>query len=306
MGGSGGSYFSKDDADGVIKQMRRAEEQTYNAEFESKVNGVIGEILSEYNDRDRDQTKQYLESIKKALEKEIDGTVDLLFAGSVSRHTYVDGLSDIDSLVILDNCDLADGSPEKARSYIAQRLTERFPNTPIKEGDLAVTISFNKMQIQVVPAVRCDNDLTISNSTGKRWSKVNPKRFAELLTKVNESNGGKLVPMIKIAKGINSKLPENQRLKSYHIESLAIKIFRDYPGKQTTKQMLKHFFAEASLHVLAPIKDRTGQTVHTDDYLGSFESGDRLLRSNALRRINRRMKNADISNSIAEWTDIIS
>lgn len=306
MGGTGGSYFSKQDAEGVIKQMRKAEEQTYNAEFESKVNGLISEILRDYNDRDTDQTKQHLESIKKALEKEIEGTVDLLFAGSVSRHTYVDGLSDIDSLVILDNCNLATESPEKAKNYIAQRLSERFPNTLVKEGDLAVTITFSKMQIQVVPAVRCDNDLTISNSTGKKWSKVNPKKFANLLTQVNESNNGKVVPVIKIVKGIISKLPENQRLKSYHVESLAIKIFRNYVGQQTPKQMLKHFFAEAALQVLAPIKDKTGQTVHTDDYLGSHDSGDRLLRSNALSRIHRKIKNADISGSISEWTEILN
>jgi hypothetical protein len=306
MGGSGGSYLSGSDARKVIDQIRNSDEQTENAALNADVSAYIADLLTDYNDRNVDQIQQHLESIKKALEKEVEGTIDLLFAGSVSRHTYVDGLSDVDALVILDNCDLANESPEAAKNYIYQRLQERFPNTFIKEGNLSVTVDFSNVQIQIVPAVKCNNAITISNNNGDNWSRIRPKEFAKALSKANEQNNGKLVPMIKMAKGINGKLPNNQQLTGYHIESLAIKIFKDYSGPKNTKQMLKHFFAEASTHVKYPIKDKTGQTVHTDDYLGAAESGDRILRSNALNRISKKMKNADNSGSLQEWKEILN
>ena len=139
MSGSGGSFFGSNDAKKAIEQIKKSEKQTQNAELDGRVSEYIVDLLKEYNDRDVEQIQQHLDSIKKALEKEIDGTVDLLFAGSISKHTFIDGLSDVDSLVILDNCNLATESPETAKAYLAQRLSERFPNTPVREGDLAVT-----------------------------------------------------------------------------------------------------------------------------------------------------------------------
>jgi hypothetical protein len=305
MGGSGG-YFTKKDAENVIKQIRKSEDKTQNVELDSQVSVFINDLLRSYNNRDAEQIQQHLESIKKALEKEIEGTIDLIFGGSISRHTYVDGFSDVDSLVILDSCELANETPSSAKEYMAQRLRERFPNTPITTGDLAVTVNFATAKVQLVPAVRCENDITISDGNGKKWLKIKPKEFSKALSNVNEQNSGKLVPMIKIAKGINSKLPVNQQLAGYHVESLAIEIFKNYDGAKNTKQMLRHFFNEASARVMKPIKDKTGQTIHVDDYLGIAESPERRLCSNALNRVSRKMKNADAFNSLQEWMDILN
>ncbi len=42
--------------------------------------------------------RERLEVLKSKLSKELDGTFDQFFGGSIAKHTYVDGLSDIDSL----------------------------------------------------------------------------------------------------------------------------------------------------------------------------------------------------------------
>jgi len=65
--------------------------------------------------------------------------------------------------------------------------------------------------------------------------------------------------------------------------------------------MLKHFFLEASSSVRQPIRDRTGQSVHVDDYLGSSNSLERRIISDAFARVHRRLKNADNAGSLAEW-----
>ena len=79
----------------------------------------------------------------------------MLNGGSVAKYTYVDGLSDIDSLIILDNCELTDKPPDEVKEYFAQKLKERFPKTEVEVGNLAVTVHFNDAEIQLLPALSC-------------------------------------------------------------------------------------------------------------------------------------------------------
>jgi hypothetical protein len=304
MSGGGGSYFDKDDAARAIKELRKAEQKTLDVQLDSAVAAEISDLLKEYNNR-KEEIPSHLASIQSALEKDIEGTIDLLYGGSISRNTSVDGLSDVDALIVVNNCELAESEPIEARTYIANRLRERFPRTEVKTGDLAVTVSFENVEVQLVPAVRCENSLKISNSAGDRWSDIKPDKFAKALTRANAGANMKLVPMIKIAKGINASLPENQRLKSYHLEALAIEVQKNYFGVISTKKLLQRFYAEAPTLVLKQIKDKTGQTIHVDEYLGPADSPQRRIVSNALGRIGRRMKNADLSNSLDQWKDIL-
>jgi hypothetical protein len=300
MGGGGGGYFSGDIGP-TLRNLRAAQLQTRDEEYEAETNTLLASYLSAFNDRDRDSISRRLEEIKKALEKELDGTVDLKMGGSVSKHTYVDGLSDIDSLVMLDSCELAERSPAEAKDYLAARLSERFPKTEVTEGRLAVTVRFKDMEIQLLPAVSCRDHVKIADETGERWSAIKPREFSSALTRVNQENGGKVVPVVKLAKGIISNLPEKHRISGYHAESLAVALFRTYEGPQQPKEMLKHFFSEGAKRLNEPIRDRTGQSVHVDDYLGETGSLDRRIVSDAFARIGRRMSNADASSSAEVW-----
>src|SRR5437879_7713289 len=102
MGGSGGGFFGgSTDADDLIRKGRDAEVKASNTEFDSEVSAEISSLHPQINNRDVEAVNTHLDGIKSALEKNIEGTIDLLFGGSVARHTYVDGLSDVDSLVLL-------------------------------------------------------------------------------------------------------------------------------------------------------------------------------------------------------------
>jgi hypothetical protein len=116
---------------------------------------------------------------------------------------------------------------------------------------------------------------------------------------------GKLVPSIKIAKSIMTSLPEKHRLTGYHIESLAIEIFRNYTGPKTTKSMVSYFFEHASEHVKYPIRDTSGQSVHVDEYLGNANSLGRRTIADALGRISRRIRNADGARSLERWKELL-
>ena len=121
MGGSGGGFFhgSRDSQKGdeLAKKIREAEANSRDNQFDSEISAIINDLLPEINDRDTDSIQIHLNEIRNALESEIDGYLSLRYGGSVSRHTYVDGLSDVDSLVILNNSELQDKTPEEVKDY---------------------------------------------------------------------------------------------------------------------------------------------------------------------------------------------
>lgn len=301
MGGSGGGGYFNGDAETVQRQWQVAREATESAEYQAEVNGFLGQLLTRFNDRNTEAIATHLAEIKRALDRDIDGTVDLRFGGSVAKHTYVDGLSDVDALVFLDNCELAERAPGLAKDYLADRLIERFPGTEIVEGGLAVTVKFADSDIQLLPAVTCRDRVQIPDAAGEEWAEINPRGFAGKLTEMNDRLGKKLVPVVKLAKALIGELPEQQRISGYHAEAIGIDAFRAYDGPLTPKAMLSHYFARASERVLDPISDVTGQSLHVDEYLGPRHTIERRIVSDAFARIARRMERADRSGRTEEW-----
>lgn len=306
MGGSGGSGFFRTgvDIDSLQRQRRAAEEHTKDETYEQELAGRINELLVQYNDRDVDKIGTYLETIREALEEDIEGTIDLRFGGSVDKHTYVDGLSDIDCLVLLKDPGLESLSPKEVLDYFKSKLEDRLKNVEsIMIGGLATTIRYEDgTEIQLLPAIRKGTGYVISTTGGERWSSIiRPKKFAEALTKVNQELGGKVVPTIKLVKAALADLPQRYELTGYHIESLAIEVYKTYQGPRTTKRMLEYFFDKAQDLVLKHVKDKTGQSLNVDDYLGPENSTSRQAVSTEMNRISRRMKNANAARLSSEW-----
>ena len=249
MGGSGGGFFyeSSSPPENISKKVRDQEERSQNNAFETEVNNILRSLLSEVNSRDVDQIQKHLDTIENAIHSEIEGFIDLKYAGSVSKHTYVDGLSDIDSLAIINNSELAKHKPEDVKNYFYDMLKKRLPNSNIKVGNLAVTIKFTTgTEIQILPVIKDKNGIKIQSSRRENeWSHViNPDKFAKVLRYTNIKMSGKLIPVIKIAKSIISTFPESRKIAGYHAEALAIEIFHNYQGPKTPKAMLKHYFTE--------------------------------------------------------------
>jgi len=307
MGGGGGYPGSSDN---YKEQLRQSKDVSEDVSFESDVNGMISDRLKSYNDRDSDQYKTHLDDIKGIIETRFAGAVKLRFGGSVSKHTYVDGLSDADILMLINNSELADYPPDKILSYVKRELSGRLHNVEeIKTGSMAVTIKFRDgCEIQLIPAVSTSTGYKVPKKDSNEWSKVvHPDRFAQKLTEVNQSCGGKVIPVIKLTKGVIASLPEDQRLTGYHVESLAIEVFKRYPTDMpnTPRVMLKYFFEQASKRVTTPITDSSGQSVHTDDSLGATNSPDRLRAQKTRQRIHTSMQNADNLRSRDAWDKIL-
>lgn len=306
MSGSGGhGPFDVRDRtpEKLAELVRKAEQKTSTEEFEAELSGILSDLLAEYNNRDVSLARERLDRIKQVLEDSIEGGLDQLYGGSVAKHTYVDGLSDIDSLLIINGTDLEGEKVSTVLDRLTGTLQQRLAGqADVTHGQMAVTVEYaDGMKIQLLPAIRTDGGLRIPSSRKDGWSQVDPERFQEDLTRRNEECGGKLVPTIKLAKAINGTLPEPHRLSGYHIESMAIAAFRDYTGPKTTAVMLPTYFEKAKDLILTPIKDSTGQSVHVEDYLGPAKSEDRVNMSHILTRIGKRMLNATAAGSKAQW-----
>ena len=102
MSGSGGSSLSGRD----IEDLRQAAlDQATSAETVAEINHLLDGFLSRVDQRDVDKVRSALDLLQEVIEDLLEDEVRLIFGGSVSKHTYVDGLSDVDALVVL-NADL--------------------------------------------------------------------------------------------------------------------------------------------------------------------------------------------------------
>jgi hypothetical protein len=303
MGGGGGYFSGSVDPQRLAQKTREAESAAEDATFRSAVEKLLADQLSQFNSRDINGTQKIFETVKKDLASVIEGTVDLLFAGSIQKHTYVDGLSDVDGLVLFDRKDIAGKSPTELKAFLAKQLQERYGKDSVYVGNLAVTLTINGKQIQMVPAMKDGAGFKISDAKGSSWARINPQNFSKALTAANRNMDNKLVPCIKLVKAIVSGLPEQRQLTGYHTESLAINLFKNYSGEKTPREILRHFFENAGTHIRQPITDSSGQSVHVDEYLGEANSVQRRIIADSFDRIARRMKNADGAKSMDRWKE---
>ncbi len=308
MGGSGGgsSWSSSNSSDEINQLLRRASENTEGSSYNSEVNSLLQNALKEFNAREPEVTQRHLNVLKEAIEREIENSVDLLFGGSIRKNTFINGLSDVDTLVLVNNTSLEKKPPQEVLEYFAQRIQQRLPNTDVSVGKLAITVRYSdEQEIQLLPAIRTKTGFKISNPDEGRWSNVvRPESFARKLTAINQALSGRVLPTIKLVKYIIDKtITKNLKISGYHAESMAIEAFKNYQLRTTSKEMLLHFFREAINLVKSPIQDKTGQSLHVDDYLGVKNSQDRLKISKFLERLTNQMESSDNLKSLTKWQE---
>jgi len=305
MGGGGGSSYRNWKSDRLAAAVRKDTEEAA-AEYEALLAGYFGELLSGFNDRDAELVHSRLDQIKTALQKELETSFDQIFGGSVAKHTYVDGLSDIDSLLVIDESKLVRQTPEKVLEQIVAILRSHLGKVAgVDHGKMAVTVAYaDGMVIQLLPAIRTQDGLRIPSGRNKQWSDIDPDQFRNALIKRNGDCGGKLIPTIKLAKAVIGNLPEKYQLSGYHVESLAVAAFKGYKGEKTTTSMLPHFFENAKHLVLRGIRDVSGQSTHVDEYLGPDNSEVRQQVSHVLGGITKRMRTASAARSKGQWEEL--
>ena len=280
-----------------------------------EVNRWLNGKLKSYNDRDANAIGSRITDLRDALRRTDSDVVRPMFGGSVHRHTDVNGLSDVDVLMFVNESEISGRLPSDAISHMKALIEAGLPKRivkTIKSGNMAVTVEYRDgMEIQVLPAIRRKSGalrVPDPDPDTDEWSAVTyPDRFLDRLTKVNQANKGRVIPTIKLVKGlaVGVILNEKRRLNGYHIEALAIEAFRNYSGKRDVRIMVIHFCEFASEAVMNPIPDPTEQSEHIDGRLGDAGSGRRIEARNYLRSMRNRFSKCKTPKDLDDLFDSV-
>ena len=306
MGGSGGGGYSPRTEQQTESSIQSARRATEHADYEAAVSERLRDLLAEYDDRDADAINNRLEQVKEVLADYLESSVFLRFGGSISKHTYVDGISDVDCLCFLDPSKFAADSPQQLLKEFESLLRKVMGNrADVERGAISIKLKYKDgPELQILPAQRTATGVRIPAFEEDAWSQVvHPQRFAQALTDLNQKLSGKLVPVIKLVKPVMNNL--KPKMKGYHIEVLAERIFQEYRGDLNSKAMVQHFLDRASELVKTPVRDMTGQSVYVDDYLGQRNSAAREAIVISLQNMAQRMKQADTHRSVDDWLSSI-
>ena len=296
MSGSGtGGGLTSHEIDLLRKEARERLEQSRK---DAHINAYLQQLLNDYNSRDVEATNDHLDNIEEALggETEFDR---LLFGGSVSKQTHVEGLSDVDSLVVFEDARMLERPAAEAIDSLRSNLEQRLPRgeiAKIESGDLAVTVTYRDgAEIQLLPALRAGDRVAIPAMHGNSWAYIAPRQFAQRLTEANRNQGGAVIPTIKLAKALLATQLRHNPLSGYHVEALAIAAFRDYNGPRTPHAMLLRLVDTASEGVMRRMRDVTGQSSYIDEYLGQLESAGRRAVAGNLKRVSNQLSTRSVS-----------
>lgn len=297
--GSGDTPKSPRQIDALVEKAgAESQERVTGTEIEQ----VIDDKLSEINDHDYEAIDRHRTEIENKLRDTYEDVEAIQYGGSHSRHTDVSGLSDVDILVPMGQASAAPASSNQAIEQLANVLRERYPNSKIETGHMAVTIKFSDgIEIQALPAFKVGSDrYKIPDPKSAGWIETCPSAFASKLTDANRQNNNLVVPVIKVAKYLCDK--NNISVSSYHLENMVVESLSRYSGRLNQHEMLQYVVNQAKSQCLRRIADPCGQSA---DVAGDISVSERSTLATRFRRLEQKIANANNADSSKEWETIL-
>ena len=123
---------------------------------DEQVNAYLRERLRDYNERDTEAINRHIRGLRDALEQSGADVLPTRFGGSVSRHTYVDGLSDVDVLLTVNDSSLSGRDPRAVIQRMAALIQQRMPRDPGEDGPFGGNRHLRRWPRN--PGAACDKD----------------------------------------------------------------------------------------------------------------------------------------------------
>lgn len=217
--------------------------------------------------RDTEVHMEHRNAAEEAINADIDGDVSIQYGGSVSRATYVNGVSDVDCRVSINGTSLEGKSPGEIKQYIEAQIRKHDPQVKSTSiGNLAVTARYRDgTEMQFIPVIQMKHGYKVPKGNG--WSDiVRENKFTSDFRSTNQKCGGKLPALVRVLKRQNSNMPKSERLSGYNIEALVNKIFKSYPASAPRKlsNMADYYYQKAEKAVMHRTRDKTGQSTFID------------------------------------------
>ncbi len=172
--------------------------------------------------------------------------VKTYLSGSYSRDTAIYPIDDVDIIVVIDPsywntaANIASSilfgppfsfpQPVTVLQTFANAIRYRYPVSSVFGQRRSVRLQLNHLDIDVVPAIEDKNDtalIRIPDTNAEKWITTSPKRHSENATNVNKFQNGKFKPLVKLLKYWNGNLPSTANFKSFAIETMAVRAFKN-------------------------------------------------------------------------------
>jgi hypothetical protein len=217
--------------------------------LELEVQAIAGEL------EPTPEQKQGAQRSQRAIRAALDSgnmaarIVDDYLIGSYARHTAITPLDDVDIMFLIDpsewNLPLFGDKPEpqKVLDTFARAIRLRYDQSQVVVQRRSVGLKMNHLDIDAVPAIQTDREhyVLIPDRKEDQWVLTAPRVHAHRVTEVNDARSGLFVPLVKMVKGWNSQLPQNAALKSFTVETMALRIFAKTQCSSLFEGCLKFF-----------------------------------------------------------------
>jgi len=158
--------------------------------------------------------------------------INTYLTGSYKRDTAVRPLEDVDIVVLIDptHWDIpwyaSKPDPTALLQSFGRAVRTRYPTSGVHLQRRSVGLKLTHLDLDVVPAIDQGNDmLLIPDRIDRTWIRSGPKRHTDLGATLNTKRGMKLKPLVKLLKQWNNNLPTTAHVKSFTIETIALRLF---------------------------------------------------------------------------------
>jgi hypothetical protein len=193
----------------------------------------------ELTEAERAEASRQQEVVRGNLRQHLGGLVRDILSGSYARRTAIRPLDDIDLFIVLDPNLHSDVRPSPMQNgaspclnKVYGALARAYPNrSALKLQNRSVNIAFSGTGIgyDIVPAFENRAGVyMIPDRERGAWIETNPEAHAKALVSANDRAGGKLNPLIKMAK--LWKREHGVPLRSFHLEVMSYSAFSSAPG----------------------------------------------------------------------------
>lgn len=170
-------------------------------------------------------------------------------SGSYARGTAIYPLDDVDIIFEVDpRCWKTSffekrPDPEVLLKSFHRAIKSRYKSTPVRLQRRSVGLRLSHLDIDVVPAIASNEKdiIWIPDRMDGVWVPTGPKIHAEIGAEANRYQGKLFKPLVKLLKFWNSNLPSTAKIRSFAIETIAIRVFSNVKFN-TFQEGLKLYF----------------------------------------------------------------
>lgn len=176
-------------------------------------------------------------------------------SGSYARDTAITPLEDVDIIVLVDPAEWSKGllarypEADTILQSFATALRRRYPESSVFLQRRSIRLELYHIHIDLVPAIADEstpNHILIPDRSASGWIKSGPRIHTREASALNARCGGLFKPLVKIAKFWNLNLPSTTRLKSFQVETMAVRYFRRRKISSLTNGLLSFWDAISS------------------------------------------------------------